>query len=85
MKLSFEVISVETKPEEAYTAKNWPASGVYECNNVLYFVDQAYGSVNTVYGNYTAYMTVAEETGPQVDKQLLLEVVSAFSGKYLGG
>ena len=84
MKLSFEVIPTENRPEEAYTAKNWPASGVYECNNVLYFVDQKYGSVNTVYGEYTNYLTVTEDTGPQVDKSLLLDIVAAFNGKTLG-
>jgi len=84
MKLSFEVISVETKPEECYQAKNWPSSGVYEYANVLYFVDQKYGSVNTVYGEYTGYLTKHEEVGPQVDKQLLLDIVAAFNGKTLG-
>jgi len=84
MKLSFTVIPVETKPEDCYSAKNWPSSGVYEYANVLYFVDQAYGSVNTVYGNYTGYLTKTEETGPQVDKSLLLDIVAAFNGKTLG-
>jgi hypothetical protein len=85
MKYIIDIITLDKHPEDHYKANSWPESGVYEISGMLYFVDKAYGSVNSVYGNYQSLMTKTAETGPQVDKQLLLEIVAATHGNTLKG
>ena len=86
MKYQFELItSLKEYPAEHYKAANWPESGVYEVSGMLYFVDKEYGSVNSVYGNYRQFLTPVPVKGPQVDKQLLLEIVAASHGNTLAG
>jgi hypothetical protein len=87
MKFAFEIISMPTKPEDAYSAKAYNRSGVYKFDEsaTLYFVDKEYGTVNTVYGYYHLYLqdiSNKDETNT-VDESLVLKLIAASHGKTL--
>ena len=83
MKYIVDIKTIDKLPEDHYKADSWSEEGIYECSGVLYVVDKAYHSVNSVYGHYKALMTPMPSSGEVVDKKLLLEIVAATHGNTL--
>jgi hypothetical protein len=87
MKFSFEIIELDTLPEESYKSSSYPTSGVYRSKDNrthLYFVDKEYGTVNTIYGQWSLYMTQEKDISEaSVSEALVLKLIAASHGKLL--
>jgi len=87
MKFSFTVIELDTLPEDTYKASSYPDSGVYrskENRTHLYFVDKEYGTVNTIYGQWSMYLTQEKDIKEAtVAEELVLKLIAASHGKLL--
>ena len=88
MKYQFAIIELTEIPVEAYTAKSYPSSGVYRSatnRSHLYFVDQDYNTVNTVYGRWTEYLDKVTDTDskPVIAEEIVLRLIAAANGRLL--
>ena len=87
MKFSFTIIELDQMPEDHYKASSYEKSGVYRTKDSpthLYFVDKEYGTVNTIYGQWSMYLTQEKDIKEAtVAEELVLKLIAASHGKLL--